>query len=979
MKMKLAIFCFFLSLTHLMSQVSLLKDIHIDSASSEIKGLFNADGFAYFKYKNAYGLYNILKTNGIVQEKVLPYDVETIAEAEYGEGLVYYTDNSHLWVTDGTSDGTREIYFYGQPASGFYQLTYSAGTLWFTGDSGGDRELYWCDSYVAQEIEINPLGSSYPAYLTDFDGTLYFRADNGVNGYELFKAEHLSPFFYTAALVKDILPGSESSYPSSLYAWNGNLYFSADDGLNGAELWKSNGTAAGTVLVSDIMPGMDGSWPTGFATLGGSVVLFIASNGTSGYELWKTNGTPAGTALVKDIYTGLESSYPSRLTRVGGTVYFAAYTPDTGSELWKTNGTTAGTVLVKDIEPGPSSSSPLNFTAGTARIYFSAINSATGRELYSSTGTATGTLLMADIAPAALDGISKSHTGLALGNTLVFPAQNAAIGMELWKSTGTVAGTKLLQDCLNGDSNPFGFTKSGNFLYFSTESESIGAELWKTNGTEAGTVLVKDINPGPGNSHATNFTDLNGRLIFSANSPGHSNEIWASNGTAAGTILLKDIGDGWGGSKPRNLKKIGNSVFFCATTTSTGFELWKTNGTQAGTVLVKDINPGTNASSPGELYDIGGGISLFTATTADQGRELWRTDGTAAGTVLVKDMQPGVASGIGYEHSDGAVLAGIFYFKASDGAQGDELWRSDGTAAGTFMVKDINTGAPHSAPFSFVAMGNSVYFAAFTPSKGTEVWKTDGTTTGTVLLKDISVGSSNGIFEDLESFNNVFTVVNDKLYFGATTLSTGLELWTSDGTAAGTILTKDINPGSQSAYPYSLGASSNFFLFTAYHPLFGAELWQSDGTANGTFMVQDIYGGDEGSVSSKGAVLGNKFIFGGRNAFNGYEVLAYTLTAEALQASAIDRMDHVAVPVQSQIFKIYPNPANEVAYLEFFEKFTGETQVSILDISGKRVAQLTVSDSDNVEINVADLPVGVYLLQVSNANGQESRKLVIQR
>ncbi|HRI60692.1 MAG TPA: T9SS type A sorting domain-containing protein [Saprospiraceae bacterium] len=984
MKNILAVLCFFLALTKLSSQVSLLKDINIDSASSEVNAIFKADGFAYFKYKNASGLYNIMKTDGTVREKVLPYDVEVITQAVYGEGLVYFSDGTHLWVADGTPGGFREILFYGVPPTSIHSFAYSGGTLWFSGNNGGDSELYWCDSYFAGEIEINPLSSSSPSGLTDFNGTLYFMADDGVNGFELFKAEHLSPVDYSVTLVKDIFPGDNGSYPTWFCVWNNILYFSANDGVNGKELWKSNGTTAGTVMVADIFPGEDGSEPTGLTGLGGSIVLFTADNGTSGFELWKTNGTAAGTTLIKDICTGSNGSYPSRLTLVGGTVYFTAFEPNTGNELWKTNGTATATVLVKDIELGPASSSPKNFTAGTTHIYFSATTSATGREVYSSTGTAPTTKLMADIGPGNLDGSSKADAWLSLGNTLFFPARSPAIGKELWKSNGTTAGTTLFQDCLNSDSYPSGFTKSGGVLFFSAGTDSLGGELWKTNGTEAGTVLVKDIYPGHGSANPQNFTDLNGLLIFSANSPGHSYEIWASDGTTAGTIELKDIGDGWGGSKPRNLKKIGNSVYFSARTTTTGFELFKTDGTSNGTVMVKDINQGQDDSNPSELYEIGGGISLFMATTATQGRELWKTDGTAAGTVLVKNIGP--FSGIGYAYSDGAVLNGIFYFKASNGTEGNELWRSDGTEAGTYMVKDINAGEPSSAPFSFTTMGNSVYFVAFTPSKGNEVWKTDGTAAGTVMLKDISVGSSGSIEENPELFQNVFTVVSGNLYFSAKNLATGYELWKSDGTAAGTIRIKDINPGLQNSSPYALGTTSNLLLFSAYDPSFGDELWQSDGTVNGTFMVQDIYGGDvssvSSSVSSKGAVLDNKFIFGGQNNFNGFEVLAYTLPAGATLVSADDQTaeaKQVSAPAQDQIFKVYPNPANEVVYLEFFEKTAGEMQVSILDIAGKMFSQQTVSNADNVEINVAGLPIGVYLVQVSNADRQESRKMVVQR
>ncbi|MCB9355807.1 MAG: T9SS type A sorting domain-containing protein [Lewinellaceae bacterium] len=981
MKKILAIICFFLALNDLMSQVSLLKDINIDSASAELSALFKADGFAYFKYKNAAGMYNIMKTDGTVREKVLPYDMQYITQAVYGEGLLYYSDGARLWVTDGTADGYREILFYGVPPVNISYLTYSAGTLWFVGSVGDDRELYWCDSYFAQAVEINTLGSSFPTGLTDFNGVLYFQATDGVNGYELFKAEHTSAIDYSATLVKDIAPGDASSNPAWFYVWNNILYFSANDGTNGFELWRSDGTEAGTYMLSDIYPGQDGSDPLGFTGLGGSIVLFMANNGTAGYELWKTNGTTAGTVMVKDIYPGPESSNPYRFVLVGGTVYFGAYEPNTGSELWKTNGTTAGTVLVKDIEQGPLSSSPRNLTAGTTQVFFSASTGTAGRELYSSMGTAASTRMMADIGFGALDGMTKVDAPQVLGNTAYFPARSTAIGKELWKSNGTSAGTALFQDCLNGDSNPTGFTKSGDVLFFSAENASGGPELWKTNGTEAGTVQVKNIYPGAGEgSYPKDLTDLNGRLIFSAISPGQGYEMWTSDGTSGGTFMLKDLFDGWGGAKPRNLKKIGNSVYFSARSFGTGFELFKTDGTTEGTVMVKDIFPGTDDSSPSELYDIGGGISLFMARTAWQGRELWKTDGTEAGTVMVKDIKPGHYSGIGYDYSDAAVLNGVLYFKASS-ADGQELWRSDGTEAGTYMLKDINAGSYGSQPFSFMTMGNAVYFVAFTPAKGNELWKTDGTADGTVMVKDISVGASSSIEENLVEFQQVFTVVNGNLFFGAQTFDTGLECWKSDGTAAGTIRLKDIAPGLQGSAPYALGATSGLFLFTAYAPGYGSELWQSDGTPGGTFMVQDIYSGELGSIFSKGAVLNNSFIFGAQNNFNGVEVMAYTLPGAPLQQNLNARTEEEAqeVTMPDQAFRVYPNPADHVVQLMFDEKPAGDVQVNILDISGKVVSQRTVSDMDNAAIDVADLPAGVYLVQVSNSHWQKTQKLVVQR
>ncbi len=106
----------------------------------------------------------------------------------------------------------------------------------------------------------------------------------------------------------------------------------------------------------------------------GSTLFFSAYNTATSSELWKSNGTAAGTTLVKDIYPGPDSSEPSELTAVGNTLFFAAYNTSSGYELWKSDGTVAGTTLVKDINPGPDDSDVYELTAVGSTLFFAAYN-----------------------------------------------------------------------------------------------------------------------------------------------------------------------------------------------------------------------------------------------------------------------------------------------------------------------------------------------------------------------------------------------------------------------------------------------------------------------------------------------------------------------------------------------------------------------------------------------------------------------------
>jgi ELWxxDGT repeat protein len=423
-------------------------------------------------------------------------------------------------------------------------------------------------------------------------------------------------------VLTDINP-SGSSDAAGFVGIRGAIYFRANDGMHGAELWRTDGTPEGTAMVADINPGDGSSAPDLLKAFRGRF-YFAASTATSGREVWSSDGTEAGTSLLRDINPAAADAQPTTFVRFGDALYFRAQDGATGLELWKTQGTEETTVQVADLHPGGEGSIPTYPTVFRDALFFSADDAFTpglgfDRELWRTDGTADGTTRVRDINPGKVPSIPGELT--RLGELLIFKAGTAEQGGELWRSDGTEDGTQIIADMNPGPSSSFptNLTRVGSQIYFAANDGQTGRELWRTDGTSEGTVRLTDINPGPGDAGPIGVA-FRGGILFTAGDPDHGRELWFSDGTPGGARLVKDIIPGPPLSSPLDITVVGRVAYFAIVALSdvgdgsVRTELWRSDGTEAGTQRVWQAPGRFNGYSIRGLTAIGGTL-IFTAPT----------------------------------------------------------------------------------------------------------------------------------------------------------------------------------------------------------------------------------------------------------------------------------------------------------------------------------------------------------------------------
>ncbi len=441
-------------------------------------------------------------------------------------------------------------------------------------------------------------------------------------------------------LVKDLYPGYESGafyYPAIA---NNKMLFFAENNETGYELFSLNDLGE-VELVKDINPGISSSADISGYTMRGGIVVsegpieyfyFAADDGVNGFELWRSDGTPNGTNIIRDIYNGIGDGIQGwgdyKLIEMGGSVFFQGRTDEGLGGLWKSDGTSVGTIEVMD------SLLFISYPVVMDNIlYFSASDLRTNKtQLWRSDGTTSGTFVVTDEWNSCC-GLQPENITLFNGR-LLFSGIGDSEGRELWTSDGSASGTSLVMDINQGNlgSNPKRITYNSEMTglptaYFIADNGLLGEELWKTDGSAANTILVKDINPGPSGSNIGSssdefkFTILNNHLYFSADDGIHGQELWLSNGSPNGTFLKEDIKVGTGNSNPGNFYVADDYVYFRADDADWGFELHRLGLPTEFVQLLEDINGGSNGSFPAFLTFYNDRL-YFAADESNNGYEL---------------------------------------------------------------------------------------------------------------------------------------------------------------------------------------------------------------------------------------------------------------------------------------------------------------------------------------------------------------------
>jgi trimeric autotransporter adhesin len=673
--------------------------------------------------------------------------------------------------------------------------------------------------------------------------------------------------FAQLSLLKDINTLEEGSNPANYTEINGTVFFTTNTsgGFDGLRLWKTDGTANGTIKISE-----QKVVNSSFYVFNSELYYFAYDDLLQPTQLWKTDGT--NLTLVKDTFgvrklyflnnsicfldsqglmklennasISLIKAFPSSYILLNNDpiffnntlIYFLYFTNQKRIQVWSSDGQSVNTTAIKTIEDSYMVEYAELKNKETVAINnkgFFFISSYDSNyyihtDLWATDGTNLGTTLMKNVS-INQDFATFYKTSYLSGfqDKILFFSNSK----DLWISDGTTNGTqnlKTFQDISNSNFSSF-FGHLNNKFYFTANNFNNDYELWQTDGTSTGTTLLKNLNPIK-SSYPNYFITISNKLYFEAN----TNELWQSDGTEVGTIFLKNVPkpSSYANDVPIRFPYIytsNNKLIFSNYDNQTDFEPWISNDFDQNPNLLKNIETTSKGSKASDVKLKVGNIWYFNGSDY-RGSELWKTDGTDAGTTIVKDINIGM-KGVTIKEM---VNVGnqIFFTGQLTDEKNIRLWKSDGTDAGTVEININNGDNIYLAnPYLLVTTNDKLYFVGYYKNAGSVVWISDGTDSGTQQLAPSKI---------INRTPRSLAVANNKLFF---TID-DLELWVSDGTEINTKRVIDNYIDNTPLYPTKLIEFQNkLYFFSSYvEPINQCHkaLFVSDGTQTGTTIIKSF-------------------------------------------------------------------------------------------------------------------------------------------
>jgi ELWxxDGT repeat protein len=752
-------------------------------------------------------------------------------------GRVYFLAETYpqtgLWSTDGTAAGTRfvapssadldreENVLVATPSRLFFTSLDSTDQLWTSdGTPAGTRLVRRFPALDCPNPHYCP--ASFLTYLQPAGDEVYFPAGDGTQ-VELWASDGTRSG--TRRLTD--FSGRANLYPTPPWKLGDRWVFTA---LAGGPVQRTNLWTAGRGFTDPSpLTGCRGGCPDVLSLFPGPIpaasparLLFVGTTPSRGAELWSTDGTAAGTRRLTDVCPDACNTFSPGYTlpvlgSSGGRTYFLAVTTPNGApnELWTSDGTPAGTYRVAGDTRG----------IGTldGRVYYGAMESSR-LELWSTDGR-----------PGGGERVSVLNRAAAGSSPLIATLGNLAVMItfegdrqRLWRSDGTPAGTvPLPRPDVSLDQAIFdyaGLFQAGGLLYFDLRRHPFtGYVNWdwallRTDGTSGGTRRVATAPAGTNAFFDPIWRrDWNGELLFVAGHAAGSSALcsfWTSDGTAPGTREILPLPAGT--HCPIGVEPFGSRFLFLAAFVQGGSavpQLFVSDGTPEGTRQLTAFQE-TRVLIDTEMVHAGGRV-LFRLTSADeQDVEVWRTDGTPEGTARIPlDL---------HQPTGLYVFRDAVYFSAYDiQSRPPGLYRMglDGGQPTLLADADPEIYLPYVGPQpAFVPVGDRLFFAARDHDHGRELWVTDGTAAGTHRVRDVQPGPGSSEPRELTAAGGLF-------FFTADDGEHGRELWVSDGTETGTRIVDDLNPGGFSSHPMSLAATPSTLFFAADDGTTGIEPW----------------------------------------------------------------------------------------------------------------------------------------------------------